>query len=75
MKTKLEIEALAIAFRNAPCSPNHAHADTWNAIEAIGGRTAITYGCYLSTPSRSRWKKHDLALDIASAPDSFAATL
>jgi hypothetical protein len=66
-QTKLRLEQLAIQFRNAPCSPSHAHADVWNLIADLGGPAAITYGCYLSTPLRSRWKKRDLGLDVAAA--------
>lgn len=75
MKTKLEIERLACAFRNAPASPQHAHVDTWNAIAEIGGRCAITYGIFLATPFRQRWKKRDLGLDIASALEEVAEKL
>lgn len=75
MNLKSEVERLAVAFRNAPCSPSHAHADVWNLIARVGGRTAITYGCYLSTPFRQRWKKQSLGLDIASALDEVAACI
>lgn len=70
---KIEIERLAVAFRNAPNSPNHAATDTWNAIAKIGGHTAILYGRYLATPLRQRWKKYDLGLTIAAALDAEAA--
>ena len=73
--TKIEVERLAVSFRNAPSSPAHSHVDVWNLIERIGGRTAITYGCFISTPFRSRWKKRDLGLSIASALDEVAANL
>lgn len=73
--TRIEIEQLAVRFRTFPKSAELAHADVWNAIEAVGGRTAITYGCYLATPLRQRWKKQDLALDVASALDQAAAKL
>lgn len=71
--TKLDLERLAVCFRNAPNSPNHRSADTWNTFEKVGGRAAILYGMYLATPERSRWKKSDLAYDIASALDSAAS--
>jgi hypothetical protein len=73
--TRNELERLAVQFRNAPCSPSHSSADTWNAIAEVGGRTAITYGVWLATPIRSRWKKRDLGLDIASALDEAASRL
>jgi hypothetical protein len=73
--SKIEIERLATSFRNAPASPSHNHADVWNAIEQIGGRAAITYGMFLATPFRQRWKKQDLGLDVASALESAAKTL
>lgn len=75
MKTRIQIEQLATAFRNAPASPSHSHADVWNAIAEIGGRCAITYGCFLATPFRQRWKKRYLGLDIASALDEAASKL
>lgn len=68
---KIEIERIAVAFRNDPRG-NHGHADVWNAMEKIGGRTAILYGMHLATPARYRWKKHDLGLDVASALDAVA---
>lgn len=70
--TRIEIERLATAFRNAPNSPAHNHVDVWNAFARIGGRAAILYGIWSATPFRSRWKKHDLGLDIASALDAKA---
>jgi hypothetical protein len=69
---KTEIERLATAFRSAPASPSHNHADVWNAIEEVGGRAAILYGMFLATPFRHRWKKRDLGLDVASALDAAA---
>lgn len=73
--TRIDLERLAVQFRNAPSSPNHNASDTWNTIEKVGGRTAILYGMYLATPIRSRWKKHDLGLDIASSLDLAASNL
>ncbi|EIQ01613.1 hypothetical protein OpiT1DRAFT_00185 [Opitutaceae bacterium TAV1] len=72
--SKTEIERLATAFRNAPASPSHKHADVWNTIEKVGGRAAIVYGMFLATPFRQRWKKRDLGLDVASALDAAANT-
>lgn len=75
MKTKSEILQLAASFRNAPASPAHNHVDVWNTIAEVGGRAAITYGCFLATPFRQRWKKRDLGLDVASALEEAAAKL
>ncbi len=73
--TRTEIEQVATMFRNAPCAPSHSHAYVWNLIAAVGGRAAITYGCYLATPLRQRWKKRDLGLAVASALDEAAELL
>jgi hypothetical protein len=73
MKT-IEIEQLAVMFRNAPAAPQHSGVDTWNAMAEIGGRAAILYGMFLATPFRQRWKKRDLGLGVADALDLQART-
>lgn len=75
MPTKIEVERMAVSFRNAPSSPGHSHVDVFAAFEKIGGRAAILYGMHLATPFRQRWKKCDLGLDIASALDEAAKKL
>ncbi len=72
MKT-IEIEQMAVLWRNAPCSPAFTHGDFWDFFEKIGGRASILYGLWKGTPVRQRWKRMDYGLNIADALEAEVA--
>lgn len=73
MKTKTEIENLAVSFRTN--SPNLRHCETWDTMARVGGEAAILYGVLMATPERSRKKRAGFAHSIATALDRYAAQM
>jgi len=53
-------------------SPNLTHCDTWDAMEEMGGATAIIYGRWMGIPKQYTFKKRCARLDVA---DSIERTL
>lgn len=73
MKTKTEIENLAVSFRMN--SPNLRHCETWDSLATVGGDAAILYGFFMATPEHSRKKRAGIAHSIATALDRYAAQM